>query len=437
MNVHSPVVRTAERRRRASGSAGERLATEAAILSRCRHPGVVELRSAEVGEGGFEITTAVPVGVPLREAALMLEEIAAVLAITATTISDLHSLGVSHGALTLDAVILASDGRPVIDDFSSAKWLDGPSTRWSAHPLARADDRALGDLLGALVAAAVPPEMIDPRPARSRRRPLGAMGRPPRAPSGTAGALARWASSASTGRTTSSRLADALAEEIPGVRLPSPDEHLSRSGREQPPPTLRCETPVDVCPADPEPPPAPAASILHPDGWLAGRWLASACGIACAVAACLVLSKAHPSGAARPAQPAEPPSIAPRPPSIAPRPPDLSPGRPGPAPPPVAYADGVVTVGADRFSVGRTGDVAAVGRWHCALVPTLALLRPSTGEVWTFAGWPSGTDPDQPTSVGNVAGAVSVSARAEGPCDALVVHRASGPTVEIRPWLAG
>ena len=51
------------------------------------------------------------------------------------------------------------------------------------------------------------------------------------------------------------------------------------------------------------------------------------------------------------------------------------------------YADGVLEAAGRRWSVGQAGDVAATGDWSCRGVRTLALLRPSTGEVFPLAGW--------------------------------------------------
>ncbi len=45
----------------------------------------------------------------------------------------------------------------------------------------------------------------------------------------------------------------------------------------------------------------------------------------------------------------------------------------------------------NQYQVGLSGDVATVGQWlvdgQCSPEPLLALLRPSTGEVFVFDQW--------------------------------------------------
>jgi hypothetical protein len=47
----------------------------------------------------------------------------------------------------------------------------------------------------------------------------------------------------------------------------------------------------------------------------------------------------------------------------------------------------VVRWGGGRYEVGRPGDEVASGDWDCDGTPTVALVRPSTGEVFVFEGW--------------------------------------------------
>ena len=96
----------------------------------------------------------------------------------------------------------------------------------------------------------------------------------------------------------------------------------------------------------------------------------------------------------------------------------------------ISFANGVLTAGRVRMQVGASGDEIALGRFSCAAV-TLALLRPSTGELFRFDGWATAGRPVSATAIGRVEGAVGVhaSAREGRRCDDLVVTRTSGPPV--------
>jgi hypothetical protein len=96
----------------------------------------------------------------------------------------------------------------------------------------------------------------------------------------------------------------------------------------------------------------------------------------------------------------------------------------------VSFADGVLTAGRVRMQVGAPGDEITLGRFSCGAV-TLALLRPSTGELFRFDGWATAGRPVSATAIGRVEGAVGVhaSARDGRRCDDLVITRTSGPPV--------
>ena len=96
----------------------------------------------------------------------------------------------------------------------------------------------------------------------------------------------------------------------------------------------------------------------------------------------------------------------------------------------VTFADGTLTAGVVRMRVGAPGDQVALGRWTCGPV-NVALLRPTTGEVFRFDGWASSTNTVPAMPLGRVEGAVGLRAAARGGnrCDDLVVTRSSGPPV--------
>ncbi len=112
---------------------------------------------ASVDGDHVTVITDLPPGAPLGQATLTVQEVAGVVAILATTISDLHAIGVAHLRIDASAVHLGFDGRPVLDRFDGATCLDGPARRWPVHRLAGEDDRALGELFRTLLSGSVGP----------------------------------------------------------------------------------------------------------------------------------------------------------------------------------------------------------------------------------------------------------------------------------------
>jgi hypothetical protein len=96
----------------------------------------------------------------------------------------------------------------------------------------------------------------------------------------------------------------------------------------------------------------------------------------------------------------------------------------------VSFVDGVLTAGSTRMRVGAPGDQVALGRWTCGQA-AVALLRPSTGEVFRFDGWATPAKSVAAVELGRIEGAVGLRAdtRDGGHCDDLAVTRASGPPV--------
>jgi hypothetical protein len=92
------------------------------------------------------------------------------------------------------------------------------------------------------------------------------------------------------------------------------------------------------------------------------------------------------------------------------------------SPPPTTNQLGsVVERDGQRWRIGRSGDIVVAGRLDCAgEVP--ALLRPATGQIWTFTSWKAGSG----SLAATVPGATSLGVRRDGACDRLEVRDAQG-----------
>jgi hypothetical protein len=439
-----------------------RLSREAASLDAGRHPGVVELVGVDGHGVGAVLLTAHVDGPALSAVGLLpIEEGAGVLAAVATTLADLHELGLVHGAVSPEHVILGPGGRPVLCSLGYGGRVGDPPGPVPALGVdfadpARADAVAVDpafDVFG-----------------------LGALARfvaPEPPPGHVLGRLATEACAADPGaRPTARAVADAVQGDVPAARLP-------RGLAPQAPPAAPRPRPAD-----------PLDAWRHERGRVAGgrsgvarRPLAVGAAVAVVglVVAAVVLG-------GRPGR--RPPALATQSVSPAPLPPvDEAPSDPtttrvGPASsttatgpgttttavpgttttavpstttlptrrdcPPVTgllqadvdgdgcpdalrYADGILDAGTRRWALGRPGDQVATGNWGCQGSYTLALFRPSTGEVFRFEGW-AGPDHDlKATAIAVVAGGQALRAAdvdRDG-CHEIVVERATGPAEVI------
>jgi hypothetical protein len=144
-----------------------RLRHETAQLRRAAHPGVVELRPGSHDDPGTLRTRFA--GRPLSALrALPSEEICGVGAIVATTLADLHDIGITHGAVDADHVLIGPDGRPVLCGFGSS------TSTGEGDPAA--DVCKLASLLADRLGADAPRRLTGllQRSAAGRRRPLTA-----------------------------------------------------------------------------------------------------------------------------------------------------------------------------------------------------------------------------------------------------------------------
>jgi len=526
------------------------------VLTRARHPGVVELRSVRDDGDEVVVVTSLPGAVELCQVPLSVEEVAGVLAVVATTVADLHDIGIAHGSIGPDAVVVIADGHPILDDFTAAGFLTGPPARWPRHELARADDEALGVLGDRLVSACgsidVERALDAPRVVRSwAPSPRRAGGRRRRI-EGTAATVAHWASLARQGKATARQVAEAMAVGASGAVLPRIvlrpaqglvgsahadvdaersadvatdvddatlrtvadadadaddaalrtviDERTDGWAAEAPQAGATSEAPWSAPASMPEsrsgPAPAPVTGVdpaarsatgTGATGAGAGVMAAAARGatawrhrrrllvgallvttlIVVALAfghsphrgagtqgvAALILghstrppASVHPPGRGTPAPATRarqapsssgPSSMAPSAPGDAPPGVACTPVRGGPPDPrcsrAMSFDAGVLSVGSARFALGEPGDVVVTGRWQCRAVATVALLRPTNGQIWTFGSWPAAGTPEIATLVGSVPGGRTLEARPIGSCDALVVGRSDGSVVVVQP----
>lgn len=329
-----------------------RLEHEASVLQRARHPGVVELRALEEVEGRVELVTA---WVGTRSLAdrvpLPPSEAAGLLAATAEIVADLHGLGIVHGGLDPTQVLLDQGGRPVLCGFGA----DGVPS----------DDVAdLGRMLQVALGAG---DEVDPIPERR-------FGRGARVAAFTRRALLNLADQATaddpTCRPSARSFARALTAAAPAATLPA----LVAAGDEQP---ASRPQPAD---AGDDPFAALRASRVEPDVGRR-RWAPWLVGAAVAVFVAVALlggsgGDGHSEASANA-------------PSVTAAGPATTPGAAAATSTVVASGTGPPVVERDgaHYAVGEAGDQVEVGDWDCSGRPTVALLRPRTGEIFVFTAW--------------------------------------------------
>lgn len=406
---------------------GELVEAEAAALVAGRHPGVVEL--VDVSDGALRTTRLEGARSLAEIGPLMPDEIAGVLASVAGTLADLHERGVVHGGLEASHVLVCADGRTVLCSLGRG-----------GEP---ADDvAALGQLVGDLLATAPPDRPAGANGARGSRAGtrsfrgaarLGPMLAPAAAP-----VLARIASEAALpdpdARPSARSLAAAIHQRVPTARLPVPRRRPllplaapSGKARRRPGRTRqRAGGPVQ----------AAGRRSFHLVGVVASVVAASLVLVIAVVAISHLLAD-RGSGSRPPAR--SPAFRAGAQPLDAAGPIDPAPSAPiavrvWPSEP-LHFRDGVLTVDGTRYALGLPGDAVVAGDWGCTGRRTLALLRPATGEVFVFDGWPDAGQETTARPVGHIDGATGVRALdADGDgCDDLEVTRPGAPPVHLEP----
>ena len=432
-----------------AGDAGHavRLLRQAELLEIAGMPGVVALVGLEGSRDDPVLVTGRVEGTDLsRGPELTVEEVAGLVAELAGTLAELHDRGVVHGAVMAEHVLVSTEGRPVLCGFGYGARMGDPPVaeaplpepavdpaRAAGGPLSPASDVfALGALLEALLdtvsTAASSQRQVDGLRAVAARTRVAAPGLRPKARA----------------------LAEAVRHAVPSARLPGPSA-------------------IAGAPVQPK---TDALHALRRRGGAShlpvgqGRQnLKVVVGLALVVVVLgALVVRAGTGGSARPRLEAE--GRAPGP-STSLAPPDTAPPRVGarspattavlpPAgcpgatallaadtdgdgcPEALRWEAGVVESGDRRWSVGAPGDLAVTGDWTCAGVATLAVLRPSTGQVFVFSGWATpGRDLSAPQAV-KVEGALALRAADldADACPDLVVERA-GRSPAIVPLSGG
>lgn len=386
--------------RRGTGSDAVHLRATGERLVAAAHPGVAEVISSTGTDDEWELQL-VHAGRPIDLVGpLSVEQVAGAAAGVAAILADLHAAGVVHGSIDGSHVLIGSHGRPVLCGFAA-------STSFAARP--EDDVAALGALIVTLLGSDAE---LEPIPDRRWSRH---------------GSWTGWArrslllvadqacADPPTRRPNAHRLAAAIADAVPGAVAVDPpmvpDPHAGADHGDQVEPA----DPLDVLRAGADE--APRQGRLP--------------ALVCALLGVLVLG----AGALRLAQPVASPGPVASAASSSSTTNDLgpqmsAPTTPVPVPPaptttPVTIDGTTVVVGTRHYEVGQPGDLVVVGDWDGDEVPTAAVLRPETGEVFVFSSW-AGDAEVVVRPVATVGGAVELLVTDAGDRDQLLVRRADG-----------
>ena len=388
-----------------------RLRREADLLEVAAHPGLVELLSFEEVPEARLTTARVGEGQSLAASELThADEVAGVVAPLATTVADLHALGIVHGALAPEHVLLDEDGRPVLcslgyGGLAGERPATGPDVPPAFVDPAAPEDAGLDASADVHAIGALLAHLLNHVEGQARRGATDALLR-----------LARAATAPERASRPSAReLADEIHAAVPGARLPSGSNDRPSVPRPDPLEARRRQRPLEGWRRSQLDGPSLRRDHRHRRLGRRPLLLAGILVVVAGVGAAVV---------GRTSQPSEPEATRVQPSTASPA---LADSRPPPSPPsadhrasarpavpagcpllnvaltadvdgdgcaePLRYADGVIEAGTLRWSVGQAGDVAVTGDWSCAGNHSLALLRPTTGEVFAFNEWAT-TDRD-------------------------------------------
>jgi hypothetical protein len=377
MDVTHDTGRAVVTKRARSAAERRQLANEADVLRVVAHPGVVQLVEVEGDEPPDGLVLRRVPGSALTQLGLQPAAVIAGLgAAIATTLADLHDLGIQHGAIEASHVLLDDQGRPVLCSFGRAR---RNLPRGLGDTYIREDVSALARLLLAQLERDAAPGVDRPL-----RRAAG---------TGRRSGDARW-------------LARQLALRVPGARLPvlSVETDPSELGT-----AMSTETGA-----------APHLAChrhgRHHSRRPIRRTLLLWAGVGLLGLAAVTATR--PWSLLPPARGRQLPC------------PQVDMGC-GPVPTPA----GVLTTATGRYLVGDPDDVVVLGRWRCGSIALPAVLRPETEELWAFVAWPTpghGVPGQLVTNHLRGAWGLRVLVQASG-CDRIEVERRGKPPLTEEP----
>jgi hypothetical protein len=389
---------------------------------------------------------------------LELEEVAGVAAAVASTLADLHGMGLVHGAVSPGHVVLDRDGRPVLCGLGYGGLAGEPilqAVELGAEfvDAARADAAVLDPAVDVFGVGALILLLLDR--GNGRVRGLGGEALRSVARRATADDVAS--------RPTARQVADSAHDAVAIPRLPRP-EGAAPAPAPAPATAPSPHRPLEGWRRTLAPPPLARRRRLRTIALVTFALVGGAAALAVVVqgrmgrhpplptaapAATMTTMAAGATTAAAVTTSLRPTTTAPVAVAgtVAAARPRVGPAGCATADGPLAadvngdgcpeslrFADGVVTAGVLRWSVGEAGDEIAVGDWACSGTRSLAVLRPRTGEVFAFARWAGPANDVEAPLVGAVAGGRALRAAdldGDG-CNELVVERASGAPVVLR-----
>lgn len=384
------------------------------------------------GRAGAEVVLRTQfAGDPVSHWTGSVERIAGLGAAVAATLADLHDIGVVHGRLDATHILVGDDGRPRLCGLSHPGGAE-------PHDDVAALARVLGDVL---TRAGTEPGRTRPwsrRSSTAHRRAFDQV-------------MARALDPVPSRRPSARLLASSILAAVPGAELPAgdppsavpepasvpPDEQLldlvfshELTDDERWAQAFGDDRPEAGTGADAEPAPA-----TDERGRRARVATGSGVVAFAAIAAGVVFVGGWESrgSAARP-DAVQAPAPAGRGDCRAAAAPAADVDGDG-CPEALVVGGGTISAGPISWTLGRPGDLIAVGDWACDGRSAPALLRPSTGDVFVFPGWPADGQPVTVEAQDRQPGAVAIRGEpGRDGCDDLVVDLGSGAaaTVEVR-----
>jgi hypothetical protein len=364
--------------KRVSGgpAAVEVLRREGERLRHATHPGVVSIIRSAPAADGWELVLSYGGRSLATLERPSVAEAATIVAGLASTMADLHEIGITHGRIEPSHVLVSDSGCPRLCGLGGGALAAAPED----------DVASLGALLEHLLGGDEDPEPIPERRWGTRRRWRGWERR-------ALLTLADQATAEDAGRRpTARRLAAAIAAAVPAAERGPASASPDHDG---------------VDPVERLRPASEEGSVRSPRRALPVAL--AAVGVVLAIAAVERLRAADVEATAPPraSDPLADVRIA------------------APVPGSVVVEDG------QRYRVGQAGDHLLVADWSCEGRPTPAIFRPSTDEVFVFDRW-TASEPLSVRPTATVADAVEMlSDQGSDGCPELALRTAHGELVTV------